>query len=418
MDLLNQSVLVLGAGVSGKAAAKMLRSHNADVRVYDDNDNNQVNLDGVKLCVVSPGVPISHKIISMLRKRQVKIMSELELGASVMECDIIAITGTNGKTTTTLLVAEMLKNAGFNAIKMGNIGEPVTTYAPDIKEEDIAVIEVSSFQLETTNYFKPKVAAALNVAPDHLDRHGSYQEYIRQKLRLFQDMDISDRAVINHDYPLLKEFSLGLKIPVTPFSMKEKVKGVFVENGNIYYEGYVTSIEDIAMKERCNIENALAALAICLPYGVPPKAARDTLLYFTPPEFRMSDRGVRWNKRIINDSKGTNIHSTLAALKSLTGDTALILGGSDKGEDFTKLFNNLPACVRYILVTGENAPEIMSAADKCKFNMIMEFKQLSDCVEYVKQLNVINVLFSPASASFDRYRDYKERGKAFDDLLC
>jgi len=419
----DMKVLVLGLGKSGESASELLMKLEAKVQVYDDKIKSDKyifgdNLDGIELCVVSPGVPLNHRILKECRLKRIPVMSELELGTSFMKNDIIAITGTNGKTTTTMLITEILKEAGFRAIPMGNIGDPVTRYALEMGQKDISVIEVSSFQLETTNYFRPKVAAILNIAPDHLDRHTNYEEYVNCKLRIFEDMTTEDRAVINSDYNVLREFSNYLKIPVTMFSDKNKVKGCYVYNENIYLDGFVMSIDDLAMTEPYNLENVLCALSVCIPYGVQRSTARDVLLRFKPPEYRMSDRGIKWGKKIVNDSKGTNIHSTLAACKSLIGDTALIIGGSDKGEDFTELFKGLPKNIKYVLVTGDNAPSVMCAADQCGFKMITECRTLSDCVENVKSLDVKNVLFSPASASFDRYKNYKERGEVFDSLIC
>lgn len=415
--------MVLGLGVSGLAAADLLSKFGTRIRVYDDTVKSSKyefsdSLDDIDIVVVSPGIPYDHKILKESRERRIHIMSELELGASFIENDKIAITGTNGKTTTTLLVTEILKEAGFNAIAMGNIGDPVCKYALKMNKNDIAVIEVSSFQLETTNYFQPKVAAIINIAPDHLDRHKGYEDYISTKLRIFSDLTTMQKAVVNYDYKILREFAPSIKAPVTYFSSEFKVRGCYVQNDNIYYNGYVCGVEDLAMKEPFTLENILCALSICLPYGVSASTARKVLMRFTPPEYRMSNRGMLGGKKYINDSKGTNIHSTLAACKAVSGETALILGGSDKGEDFKELFSNLPEYIKYVLVTGENAPKIMASADKCGYEQISVYGTLSEVMDKARTLDVSVVLFSPASASFDRYTNYIERGKVFDSLLC
>lgn len=418
----NVNVLVLGLGISGCATLKILNELKVNVYVYDDCKKDSKypycnNLDIINLCIVSPGIHMNHPILKELRARKIHIMSELEFGSNYINNDIIAITGTNGKTTTTLLVTKLLNRCHKKAISMGNIGNPVTHYYNKLDINDIAVVEVSSFQLETTNNFCPKVAAIINIAPDHLDRHLDYRDYVDIKLSMFNNLNPQCRAVINYDNEILRLFSQTLSIPVTYFSAKYKINGCYVLNNNIYYDGFVCSIEDISMQGKHNIENALCALSICLPMGVPKDIARDVLMTFNPPIYRMTDRGIKSGKKYINDSKGTNIHSTLSACNSVSGDTVLIMGGSDKGEDYKEIFENIPQNIKYILVTGENAPHIMSAADECNYKMIIEMNSLKDCIQYAEKLDVKVVLFSPASASYDNYCNYMERGREFDNLI-
>ena len=422
MKIKGVNILVLGLGRSGEAAADMLIELGANVYVYDDvKINNKFkiieNLDIIELCILSPGISRQHKILKEVKARKIHIISELELGTSFMSSDMSAITRTNGKTTTTMLVTEILKEAGRVALSLGNIGIPVTKYALSMKSTDVAVIEVSSFQLESTNIFKPKVATIINLAPDHLDRHLDYEDYVSCKLSIFNHLDETSRAVINYDNDVLREYALSLKCEITFFSSKYKVKGCYIENSNIYCNCYICSLEDLAMTEPHNIENILCAIAICSPYGISAEKIRNVLMRFKPPEYRMSDRGIRDGKRIINDSKGTNIHSTMAACRAVIGDTALLLGGSDKGEDYTEIFNNLPDNIKYVIVSGDNAPAIIKAALSCHYNMICEYPTLKECIECAKGLSVNNILFSPASASFDRYSNYVERGEIFDSLI-
>jgi UDP-N-acetylmuramoylalanine--D-glutamate ligase len=421
MDYAGRKVLVLGYGISGRSAAKLLKFLGADVSVWDDsreyNDEyiRPENLDLIDLVIVSPGISMSHKVLAECAVKKIPRMSELEFGASMIKGDMIAVTGTNGKTTTTMLISAILNEAGFSAKAMGNIGEPVTDFSLKLISSDIAVIEVSSFQMEHTSFFAPKVAAITNIAPDHLDRHGSYEEYISAKLKLFCFLREKERAVINYDYDILRELSLSLECPITYFSSKYKVKGCYIQDGNIYMNGkFVMALEDVP--EGHHMENILCALSVCLPLGISSDTVKLALQRFKMADYRMTALGIKSGKMYYNDSKGTNIHSTLSACKSVSGSTALILGGSDKGEDFRCLFSVLPKNIKEVYVSGGNACSIIKAADICGYDNVVECADLSDCVKRASEGRMVNVLFSPASASFDRFRDYKERGAAFDKI--
>lgn len=421
MDYTGRKVLVLGYGVSGRSAARLLKSLGADIYVWDDNkqDNDGYkrpeNLDIIDLVIISPGISTSHKVLLECAVKKIPRISELEFGASMIKGDIIAVTGTNGKTTTTMLIAAILNEAGFSAKAMGNIGDPVSDFSEKLKPSDIAVVEVSSFQMEHTSCFLPKIAAVTNIAPDHLDRHGSYEEYISSKLKLFCPLRKKERAVINYDYDILRELSLSLECPITYYSCKYKVKGCYIQEQNIYMNGkFVMALEDIP--EGHHMENILCALSVCLPLGISAESIKRALQNFKLADYRMTILGVKKGKRYVNDSKGTNIHATLSACNSISGNTALILGGSDKGEDFRFLFSALPQHIKEVYVTGGNAGSIINAAEICGYADIYECVNLAECVKRACLSESVNILFSPASASFDRFRDYKDRGAAFDRI--
>lgn len=417
------NILVMGMGKSGIAACRLLESQNNKVFVYDDNDkynsyqkyDDKTNID---LVIVSPSICSDHELLKKFRRKNIKIISELQLGLNNLQAAYIAITGTNGKTTTTLLVNEILNEAGLTSVAIGNIGEPVCNYADILKPNEYAVVEVSSFQLENTRMTNPIIVALTNISPDHIDRHKNYQEYITTKLSIFENLSKPCRVVLNYDDVILRELSQSIDLPINYYSYDTKVNGSYIEDNYIFYnEQNIISIADIAMKHKFNYYNAMCAVAITLPMGIHKETIAQVLRRFIPPEYRMAYRGKYFNKEFYNDSKATNIYATLVACNSMNKDTVLIMGGSDKGEEFDYLFENLPEYIKYILVTGDNALKIIDSAHKYGYINIFQEKSLFKCIEHAKTLNVDCVLFSPASASFDKYNDYMERGAYFDCLL-
>ncbi len=434
MILKNKQILIYGYGKSGKSAAKLALLKGASVSIYDDcGEINELPkgaeyvsdfasaADDADMVVISPSIPFDLPILDKVRADGKKVIGELEFAYSFCDCGIIAVSGTNGKTTTTLLLSEIIKNAGRNAEAVGNIGIPFSERVLSLSQSDTAVIEVSSFQLESSYHFSPDISVLLNITPDHLDRHRNLSEYIAAKGRLFKNQINKDYAVLNADDSLVMQVSEYIQPEKYYFSTTKKVKGSYLEDGKLYFEDagkiFIADSAECALKGRYNIENMLAASTAAILNGVAPEIIRKTLKTFCAPEYRNMFLGEKFGKKFFNDSKGTNIAATVASLETMVGDTVLIMGGSDKGEIFADFFKSLPKNVVHIFVTGLNSPKIIENAINAGYYNISYRNSLLDCVRESACIHTNNILFSPASASFDQYRDYRQRGEVFTKIF-
>lgn len=432
MNFKNKKVLVYGLAASGRAAVKLLQREGARVSVYDDKpyDDIPVGVTAVSnfkeeaaradCIVLSPAVSVN---LPCLREavRAKKVIGELELAYNFLNSELIAVSGTNGKTTVTLLINEIINRAGYISYALGNIGIPLSECVAEMTPLDTAVVEVSTFQLETTKEFSPDIAVLTNVTADHIDRHGSLEEYIALKSKLFSKQINRDYAVLNADDKISCEIAKTVQSDKFYFSRNKKVRGSYVENNEIVFEDTgkirVASVDEVNIKGWYNIENALAATTACILKGINPEIIRLTLKCFSAPEFRLTYIGEKRGKRFYNDSKGTNISATLASARVMDGKTVLILGGRGKGENYMNLFENMPKNVVHAFVTGENSAEIVEGALNCGWYNISHRATLAECVNEASTVCAENVLFSPCSSSFDRYTDYRERGKDFNRLF-
>ena len=442
-------VLVVGMARSGIAAARLLLNHGA-VPVLSDakpaealggellalrktasefhlgEDPIQL-LDGCDAVVISPGVPIDAPVVRAAREKGIPLIGELELAYSLMQGELLAISGTNGKTTTTTLVGKMFENAGRITHVAGNIGYPLSAVALTSRKTDVVVAEVSSFQLESIRTFHPCVAALLNITEDHLNRHGTMEQYIRLKQRIFENQNAEDVAVLNMDDPVLFKMADKLKPNVAFFSRTQSVsRGACVEDGKILWrwDGVTKPICDadqILIPGPHNLENALAATAMASARGVPAAVIRHTLQSFTGVEHRIEKVRVFEGVTYINDSKGTNVDSTVKAVQSMNAPTVLILGGYDKHADFMPLCREIAAspAIRQIVVMGETADQIARTLKQVGYYAVTPAYSLEDAVQKARGLAVSggNVLLSPACASFDMFRDYEQRGEVFKELV-
>lgn len=432
MNLKNKNVLVYGYGKSGQAAVELLTAVGARVYLCDDIAVNSpprhtiivsaeyINVDNYDLVIVSPSVPLDKP--QLVKGRCLgKVISELELAYCFLDAELIAISGTNGKTTVTLLINEILNRAGYISYALGNIGIPLSEKARELTPSDIAVTEVSSFQLEGCREFSPDIAVLTNITSDHLDRHKTEKNYIAAKAKLFENQISGDVAVLNADDKNSVGLAKNIAADIYYFSTEKKVRGAYVDNGNIFYDDKgkirICAVSDMTLKGKFNLENALAAITACVKRGIDPEIIKLVLKSFEPPEFRMQYLCEKRGKKFYNDSKGTNVSATLASCKALDGKTFLILGGRSKGENFEFLFRNLPKNVVHAFVTGENAPEIIESALKCDWYNVSHRATLTECVMESATAVCENVLFSPSSSSFDTYKNYRERGRIFSDLV-
>ncbi|MDR3216732.1 MAG: UDP-N-acetylmuramoyl-L-alanine--D-glutamate ligase [Clostridiaceae bacterium] len=430
MKFYGKTVLVYGYGKSGVSASELLLRNGARVLVWDDDKDAlalvseksgavrmcAAELAGVDLVVVSPGVPFDTPMLLEARLRGIRVISEIELGFTFSDAELIAVTGTNGKTTVSMLIYAMLKEAGRAVKLLGNSGNPFCNEAEALTENTTAVVEASSFQLRGIRHFAPDIAVFLNLEEDHLDYHKDFWEYAGAKLRIFENQSESDAAVINDDDKRLRELTENLKARKIRFGSTARSDAYALDDGVFYKGERLFDVASIRLRGAHNLSNVLAATAVAMESGVHPCAIKRAVENFLPARYRNEFIGTAGNKKIFNDSKGTNVASTVTAARAAEGETVLILGGSDKGEDFSRLFASLPKNVIYAVVTGDNAPSVIEGALKAGFLKLSHRATLFDALEYAVSLPVKNVLFSPASASFDRYVSYAERGEDFSRL--
>ena len=454
-----EKVLVMGLGRSGMAAAKLL-SGKALVYAWDAKTEEQLGEEKVKelkdegavLCVgpeaqeklteeaaggkpfdrvvISPGITFRHPLTALGKE----LIGELELAYENCSGSFIAITGTNGKTTTTTLVGEMLKAAEIPSRVVGNIGEPVSAQVQGADPSTVMVTEVSSFQLETVKDFHAHISAVLNVTPDHLDRHGTVEEYARMKGRVCNNQTAEDFFVYNADDPGSEELAKTISAPVpVPFSTRDEgmqfamqPNAAFVREGHIWVkkngkERKLCRTEELIIPGKHNLENALAAAAIAIFAGARAGAVSKTLRTFKGVEHRMELVRTLKGVRYVNDSKGTNPDSTIKAIEATDTPIILIAGGYEKKSDFTELINMFNGKVKYLVLLGVTAERFKQTALKCGFadEHIIKCPSLESCVASAAQLAVPGdtVLLSPASASWDMFKSYEQRGEIFKEIV-
>lgn len=443
-----KKVLIIGMGKSGRSSMQALLKQGANVCVHDaagaeTMDENLLTFlekAGVGLylgdlpdadekfdfLVLSPGVSPQLEYVKNASANGAEIIGELELAYRLTDAKFIAITGTNGKTTTTALVGEIFKNAGKDSHVVGNIGVPAVSVAISLPEYSWLVTEVSSFQLETTTEFRPHVSAILNIAPDHLDRHGNLEKYAEVKSRIFNKQTDDDYFVVNADDPAAYSAASLSKARVVPFSStRELVFGVFVRNSHIMLvneagESVVfCSKDELLIPGKHNLENALAAVAIAYFAGIRSDVIAATLRTFHGVAHRMEKCGIVDGVQYVNDSKATNPAAAIRAIESVTGNVILIAGGSDKNLDFSDFVAAFKGNVNHVFLLGDTAEKIAETAKKNGYDGFTICKDMKDCVKRAHELARTGdtVLLSPACASFDMYSSFEERGEDFKNRV-
>ncbi len=442
-------VLVVGMARSGVAAARMLLDLGAQVRIADQKTEadfgdqlSELKLEGIEwrlgeaaegllegmdLLVISPGVPITHPAVAEARRREIPVIGELELAARHAQGRLIAVTGTNGKTTTCTLIGEIFKNAGKLTYVVGNIGYPYSAVALKTRPEDVTVCEVSSFQLETVERFHPSITAILNITEDHLNRHGTMAAYTQLKARVFANQTADDTLILNYDDPALREMAAEARCRVGWFSrMGVPPKGAFVVGDSVVYgtaDDYrpICVAGEIAIPGPHNLENALAAAAVAMCAEVPPPVIRHTLRTFRGVEHRIEKVRELGGVTYINDSKGTNVDSTLKAVATMDKPTVMILGGYDKHVDMARLTRAIPdSQIKKIVLIGDTAGEIQKRLEEAGFAAYAHAgHDFEKAVRMARDMAEPgwNVLLSPACASFDMFQDYEQRGRAFKAIV-
>jgi UDP-N-acetylmuramoylalanine--D-glutamate ligase len=434
-----KNVLVLGLARSGSAAARLLREEGASVIGADENPSVGIPGDLVDLpvrlgafdedllrrcdeIVVSPGVPAEHPFLLAAVRRGVPVTSELEIGWRCAEAAVIAVTGTNGKSTTVSMIGEMLGAAGISSIVAGNVGVPFCSVARDLGPEGIYVLEVSSFQLETTTHFRPSVAGLLNLTPDHLDRYATVDAYYRAKERIVENCGPGDTFFYNAEDRRCVGVAGGFGGTCVPFSSRREVDGgVYLDSGRIVRvrDGeteYVMERAELNVVGLHNVENALAAIAALSPLEVTAESCHSALSRFSGLPHRMEEVARVSDVTFYNDSKATNVEATVMSLAGLDREVILIAGGHDKGGDFKKLLPVLTG-VRAVVLIGEAAPLIERAIGPC-----VHVERASSMEEAVRTAFRISragqlVILSPACASFDMFDNFEHRGEVFRECV-
>jgi UDP-N-acetylmuramoylalanine--D-glutamate ligase len=445
VDLKDKRVLVVGLGKSGVASALFLKERGARVTVSDTKSPDQLRdeipvlLDhgiavetgghgertfrGQDLIVVSPGVPVDAKPLVQARVSGELVIGEIELAAQHLQGPIVAITGSNGKTTTTTLTGEILAAGNLPTLVGGNIGTPAISLVATAKPETVVVLEVSSFQLETIQTFRPKVAVVLNVTPDHLDRHRTFQAYVDAKARIFENQQSSDFSVLNEDDETCRTLGARTRAQVFWFSRKKEVKqGAWVHEGQILFRNgggqrEVMLVSEIPLKGAHNVENVLAGVCSGMLMGCDAELIRKSVREFKAVEHRLEYVATVKGVEYYDDSKATNVDATIKALESFPANIHLILGGKDKGSDYTVLNDLLRKRVKRVYTIGAAAEKIEShikgAAE------IVHAETLDNAVRRaaaVAQAGDI-VLLAPACASFDQFQSYNHRGRIFKEVV-
>ena len=418
-----EKAIVIGMRLSGTAAKALLSKQGYEVVGVDDNPEvapatPDCPIEEFALGVVSPAIANDHPLIVAAQKAGVKLISELELGIRNLKGIKVVVTGTNGKTTVCDMIDKALKLSGISCRTMGNIGYPVSQLALDGTEYAVNIIEASSFQLEHTYTLRPDYAILTNIAPDHMDRYPDFAGYFAAKKRVSRLQTASDVAVLNYDQPAIRELGKHLASEVVWVSAAEAVGDCYIKNNAFYLRGeQLISVKESKLRGEFNRFNMMTAITVAARLGATKEALKKFVREYRPLPHRIEYVGVFRGKRCFNDSKGTNVSATLAALDAMEGSTALIMGGSDKKEDYCEFFLDVPEKLKFVAVTGANAEKIYGSALKVGFNDIVIVKDLQAAIIRAAESAADIVLFSPASASFDRYTGYKERGERFKNLV-
>ncbi len=443
-----EKYLIVGAGRSGICSANMLFELKKDFVIYDSKtdldtagvierldkkqdvqfilgDITDKDLENITVCVVSPGVPLTTPVMKAVIDKGIPVWSEIELAYRYDKGDVIGITGTNGKTTTTALTYEIVKKWNSDTLLVGNIEIPYTGLALTSKPDGATVAEISSFQLETMLTFKPKVSAILNITPDHLDRHGSMENYADVKKSIAKNQDENDFCVLNYEDEVLREFGKTLKCKVVFFSSQRKLTdGFYYEDGGIYIaeKGESTLFlrtDETNLVGLHNFENIMAAAAMTKCFGVPLDTIREAVKSFVAVEHRIEFVCEKNGVKYYNDSKGTNTDAAIKAIDAMPSKTVLIAGGYDKKSEYDEWVSRFPGKVRKLVLIGQTKENIAAACNKIGFTDYVFAETLEDavaiCAKETKDGDCC--LLSPACASWGMFKNYQQRGTMFKQLV-
>ena len=449
MKIEGKKFLVVGTGISGIAATELLVKKNLEVLLYDGNGElkeqeirekspllaqveivlGELSEEKIKSCdiaVLSPGVPIDISVVNQMREAGLDIWGEIELAYAFEKGKVLAITGTNGKTTTTALLGEIMKNYCAKVQVVGNIGIPYTSVGTDTDEDSVTVAEISSFQLETVHEFCPQVSAILNITPDHLNRHHTMENYILAKEYITKNQGKEQVCVLNYEDEVLRKFAEETKAKVLFFSSQRKLsEGIFLDGENIIWvaegkETTVCNVKELKLIGRHNYENVMAATAMALSFGVPMEKIKEVLVRFVAVahriEYVVTKRGVRF----YNDSKGTNPDAAIQAIRAMEWPTLLIGGGYDKNSEYDEWIEAFDGKVKKLVLLGATREKIAETAIKLGYPKedIVFVESLQEAVDvcYQNAESGDAVLLSPACASWGMFKNYEQRGDMFKEM--
>lgn len=433
----NKKVLVLGLAKSGESAARLLDKLGAIVTVndgkpFEENPAAQSLLEeGIKVVtgghplelldedfewmVKNPGIPYNNPMVMRALEKKIPVITEVELAYLISDAPIIGITGSNGKTTTTTMIAEVLTAGGQNGLLSGNIGFPASQVAQDADERDTLVMELSSFQLMGIEAFHPEIAVITNLMPTHLDYHGSFEEYVAAKWNIQKNMTASDYVVLNFNQDLAKELAKKTAAQVIPFSTQEKVDGAYLDGDVLIFRGEaIMKASELGVPGSHNVENALATIAVAKLRGIDNQVIRETMAHFGGVKHRLQYVGEINQVKFYNDSKSTNILATQKALSGFDNSKViLIAGGLDRGNEFDELVPDIKG-LKKMVILGESAARVKRAADQAEVSYL-DASDVRDATR--KAFSVAEpgdvVLLSPANASWDMYKNFEVRGDEF-----
>lgn len=447
MDMKNKKVLVFGSGISGIGAGKLLEQVGASVVLYDGKETldkevlkaqlgddtkaeiilgelSEEVMETLDLVVMSPGVPTDLPVVLKMRDMGIPIWGEVELAYTYGKGDVLAITGTNGKTTTTALLGGIMKNYKESVFVVGNIGNPYTAAALEMREDSVAVAEMSSFQLETIHEFRPKVSAILNITPDHLNRHHTMEAYIKAKEDIAKNQTKEDTCVLNYEDEVTRKIGENVKANVLYFSSQRKLdRGIYLDDGNIILrqdeEILVCNVNELKLLGTHNYENVMAAVAMAAAYGTPMEVIRRTIKEFAGVEHRIEFVREKDGVAYYNDSKGTNPDAAIKGIQAMNRPTVLIGGGYDKDSEYEEWIQAFDGKVKLLVLVGATKEKIAEAAERVGFVsyvMADSFEEaVEKCIEAAEPGDA--VLLSPACASWGMFKNYEERGDKFKELV-
>lgn len=450
MDMKDKKVLVFGSGISGVAASRLLLSQGAEVVLYDGNTSadaarieNEICgdgqthvqvvlgelpeelLDSLNLVIISPGVPTDLPVVNQMKKRKIPVWGEIELAYVLSKGDVLAITGTNGKTTTTALLGEIMKNYKESTFVVGNIGTPYTGVALETKEDSVVVAEMSSFQLESIHTFRPKVSAVLNITPDHLNRHHTMEAYIEAKQNIAKNQTEEDICVLNYEDQVTRGFGEKVNAQVLYFSSQRKLeKGIYLDRGDIICHisdgpEKICHVNELKVLGTHNHENVMAAAVMAAAYKVPMEIIRKTIMEFQGVEHRIEFVAEKNEIAFYNDSKGTNPDAAIKGIQAMNRPTLLIGGGYNKDSSYEEWIQAFDGKVKKLVLLGATREKIDETARRLGFTDTILVDTLEEaveaCVKHAKSGDA--VLLSPACASWGMFQNYEERGDKFKELV-
>lgn len=445
MLVTGKKVLVFGSGISGIGAVKLLEDHGAEVVLYDGNESlDQASLreqlgekttivlgefpehllEELELVVLSPGVPTDLPVILAMKEHGIQVIGEVELAYAFGKGDVLAITGTNGKTTTTSLLGEIMKCHQEEVFVVGNIGNPYTVAASQMTERSVAVAEMSSFQLESIETFRPKVSAILNFTPDHLNRHHTMEAYVEAKKQIAKNQTAEDYCVLNYEDERTKAFGEEVKAQVLYFSSAHKLeRGIYLDDGKMIYknpeEVIVCHVDELQILGIHNYENVMAAVAMAAVYGVPMDTIRKAILAFKGVEHRIEYVTEKDGVVYYNDSKGTNPDAAIKGIQAMNRKTVLIGGGYDKNSEYTEWIQAFDGKVKQLILIGATREKIAQDAEKCGFHDYVFADTFEEAVLFAAKTAKSGeaVLLSPACASWGMFPNYEVRGEKFKEIV-